>query len=288
MAGSTPVSRCYLLGPAGPGQALLGDRCHPVPMTSSVRSAAAEAGDHPLVEKGARLGYAASGLLHLLLAWVSLQLAWSDGAEGQADQGGALSTLAGNPVGSALLWLTVVGFALLTLWQITEAIGRHDTAARVKAVGRTVVYAFLAWTAFTVVQGTSGSAGEGSMTAELLAHPAGRIAVGAAGLAVIGIGGYHVVKGWTKKFLQDLTEHPGRWTVRAGRVGYIAKGVALVFVGALLVGASVSNTTREQGLDAALRAVLELPLGVLLLTLTALGFAAYGVYSFMRARFGRV
>ena len=258
-------------------------------MTSSVRSAAAEAGDHPVVEKGARLGYAASGLLHLLLAWVALQLAWSGGSGEQADQAGALSTLSGNPVGSVLLWLTVVGFVLLALWQVTEAIGRGGTGDRLKSVGRAVVYGFLAWTAFTVVQGSSGSSGEGSMTAALLANPAGRIAVGAAGLAVIGVGGYHVVKGWTKKFLEDLEGHPGRWTVRAGRAGYIAKGVALLFVGALLVGAAAtSSSDGGQGLDAALQAVAGLPLGKVLLTLAALGFAAYGLYSFMRARLGRV
>jgi hypothetical protein len=257
-------------------------------MTHSVRSAAAEAGNHPVVEKGARLGYAASGLLHLLLAWVSIQLAWSGGSGEQADQDGALATLAGHPLGSVLLWLTVVGFALLTLWQVTEAIARAGTGVRLKAAGRAVVYAFLAVTALRVVQGSSGSSGEESLTAELLQSPAGRVLVGIAGLTVVGIGVYHVVKGWTKAFLLDLAEHPGPWTVRAGRAGYIAKGVALVVVGGLLVGGAMTRTSQGQGLDAALHTVLELPLGTLLLTLTALGFAAYGVYAFMRARFGRV
>lgn len=259
-------------------------------MTSSVRSAAAEAGDHPVVEAGARLGYAASGLLHLLLAWVTLQVAWSTTAA-QADQTGALATLAGNPVGSVLLWFTVVGFALLALWQLTEAIARGDTGTRLKSAGRTVVYLVLAWTAFTVVQGSSsGSSSQGSsVTAGLLQNPAGRVLVAAVGLAVIGVGGYHIVKGWTKKFLQDLREHPGTGTVRAGRAGYIAKGFALVVVGALLTAASVTQRSDQaQGLDAALHTVVGLPLGKTMLTLVGLGFAAYGLYSFMRSRYGRV
>lgn len=257
-------------------------------MTSSVRSAAVEAGHHPVVEQGARLGYAASGLLHLLLAWVAIQLAWFGNSGGQADQSGALATLAGNTLGSVLLWLTVVGFALLTLWQITEAIARGDTATRLKAAGRVVVYAFLALTALRVAQGSPASSGEESLTASLLQHPAGRVLVGAAGLAVVGVGTYHVVKGWTKGFVQDLTEHPGRWVVRAGRAGYVAKGLALVLVGALLLAGAATRSSQGQGLDAALRTMLELPLGKVLLTLTALGFAAYGVYSFIRARVARV
>ena len=42
------------------------------------------------------------------------------------------------------------------------------------------------------------------------------------------------------------------------------------------------------GLDGALRSLLELPFGAVLLTLMAIGFAAYGVYSFARAKYGRV
>ena len=53
------------------------------------------------------------------------------------------------------------------------------------------------------------------------------------GVVVIGVGGYHVMKGWTKKFLRDLAENPGILATRAGVVGYVAKGVALAVVRAL-------------------------------------------------------
>ena len=39
------------------------------------RGAARKAGDHPVIEWGARLGYAASGVLHLVLAWITAQVA---------------------------------------------------------------------------------------------------------------------------------------------------------------------------------------------------------------------
>ena len=42
------------------------------------------------------------------------------------------------------------------------------------------------------------------------------------------------------------------------------------------------------GLDGALRSLLGAPLGRIVLSLVALGFAAYGVYSFARARYARV
>jgi hypothetical protein len=257
-------------------------------MTGNVRTAASQAGNHPLIEQGARLGYAASGLLHGLIAWVTLQLAVT-GTSQQADQQGALQTLAGSGPGRVLLWLTVVGFALLAVWQVTEAVVRSRTSDRVKAGAKAVIDVVLAWTAFSVLQGTASGGSGGGVAAGLMSSTGGRAVVALIGLAVVGVGAYHVVKGWKRRFLEDLRADPGRWAVRAGRIGYVAKGFALGVVGALLVTAAVqSRPDQAQGLDAALHAVAQLPLGTVLLTLTGLGFAAYGVYSFARARYARV
>ncbi|WP_029664259.1 DUF1206 domain-containing protein [Cellulomonas sp. KRMCY2] len=255
---------------------------------STVRAAAAAAGNTPVVEHGARLGYAAGGLLHLLLAWVTVQMAWTSYG-GEADQSGALGTLAGSAVGSILLWATAAGFALLAVWQVIEAIARRDLGTWLKSAGKAAVYVALAWTAASVVQGSGGSSDTSGMTASLMAKPYGRALLAAVGLTVLGIAVYHVVKGWRASFLADLREHPGTWTVTTGRIGYVAKGVALALVGAFLVGAGATGESeRAKDLDGALRSVLEAPLGKVLLTLVAIGFAAYGLYSFARARYARV
>ena len=69
----------------------------------------------------------------------------------------------------------------------------------------------LAWTSFGFAKGrpSSSKAQSADFTATLLQHTGGRLMVSVIGLAVIGVGGYHIVKGWTKKLLQDLSEHPG-------------------------------------------------------------------------------
>lgn len=256
-------------------------------MTGHVQQAASRAGDHPLVEKGARLGYAASGVLHLLLAWVTVQLAWTSGGE-QADQSGALQELAGNGFGQALLWVLLVGFVLLALWQVTEAIAWGEPKDRAKAAAKAGVYGVLAFTTASVL--TSGSSGgSGGATSGLMSSGLGRVAVGVAGLVVVGVGVYHVVKGWQEKFLEDLESQPGTWVRRAGRIGYVGKGAALGVVGVLLVVAAVqADPEKAEGLDAALHALASLPFGPVLLTLVALGFAAYGVYGFGRARHAKV
>jgi hypothetical protein len=109
------------------------------------------------------------------------------------------------------------------------------------------------------------------------------------GLGVLVVGAYHVYKGWTKKFLEDLQKHPGGWATGAGRVGYIAKGVALAIVGVLVVAAGVHEQPQEaSGLDGALKSLLDRPFGTPLLVVMALGIAAYGLYSFARARYAKV
>ncbi len=258
--------------------------------TEDVTQAARELGDHPALRIGARVGYAVNGLLHLLLGWLALQLAI--GARGTtADQSGALSTLAGSGLGRLALFVSFAGFSLLALWQATETVVLRGKGATVKSGSKAILYAALAASALSFARGSrSSSTGQTvDVTARLLGEPMGRFLVALLGLVVLGIAGYHVFKGWTKRFLRDLREHPGQWAVAAGRFGYIAKGVALFFVGLLfLIAALRENASEATGLDGALRFLLGMPFGGAPLVVIAAGLAAYGVYSFARSRYARV
>ncbi len=250
---------------------------------------AREAADHPIIEAGARLGYAASGLLHLVLAWLALQLAIGRGG-GSADQTGAMSQLAGTAVGGALLWVLLAGFVLLGLWQVTEAVARRGKD-RVKPAAKAVVYAALAFSTVSVIQGSAGSSDQQtqSATARLMSQPAGVWLVGVVGAGVVAVGVFHVVKGARAGFLKDLRERPRRWVVVIARLGYLGKGLALGAVGALFAAAAITHDPAEAGgLDQALHRLLALPAGPVLVAAIAVGFACYGLYSFARARYARV
>ena len=262
----------------------------------AVTKVADTAQEHPALQLGARVGYAVSGVLHLLIGWIALQVAWS-GSGKSADQSGALQTLAGQTLGRLTLWVAVLGFLALGLWQLANGFAARSAsstslwAARAKSLSKGIVYLALAWTCFNFVKGkpSSSKAQSADFTATLLQHSGGRVLVAVVGLVVIGVGGYHIVKGWTKKFLQDLAGHPGALATRAGVAGYIAKGIALIVVGVLFLAAAAQNSaSKATGLDGALRTLREQPAGSWLLTAVALGIAAYGLYSFARARYARV
>ena len=248
--------------------------------------------EHPATESLARLGFGASGVVHLILAVIAFRVAWS--ATGKsADQSGALATLSQNAFGAVLLWVVTVGFAGLALWQVTEAVASRGRGAgdRVKAGAKFVVYAALAWSAFKFALGGGSSSRRQTqdVTAQLMAHAGGRIVVAVVGAVVIAVGIHHIHKGWTRGFLEDLARRPGRWVEAAARFGYVAKGVALIVVGALFVAAAWTRRAKDaSGLDGALRTLKGQPYGQWLLTLVAVGIAAYGVYSLARARYAKV
>ena len=121
--------------------------------------------------------------------------------------------------------------------------------------------------------------------------PAGRWLVGAFGLVLIGVGAYHVYKGLSKRFLKEIDTSEAspaalRLVTRLGQVGFPGKGVALGGVGVLLIWAAVTfDPSKARGLDGALHAILDLPFGQILLTVVAVGIAAFGAYLLVRARY---
>jgi hypothetical protein len=269
----------------------------------TAQNTARRAGDSDALEHLARVGLIAYGIVHLLVAWLALQLAWGVGGE-SADQSGAMATLAESPLGRPLLWVVAIGLIALAVWQAAEVLrwrqgwsasGKTRTKAikkSGKAIAKAVIYAALAVLAirFATGGGQSSSQEQQQTTAGVFDWPGGQFLVGAAGLVLIGSGAYHVYKGVTKRFLKeiDTSASPGAVTLvtRLGQVGFPGKGIALAGVGGLLLWAAVTfDSSKAQGLDGALHAILELPFGQILLTLVAIGIAAFGAYLFVRARY---
>ena len=89
--------------------------------------------------------------------------------------------------------------------------------------------------------------------------------------------------------LKDLRVSGGTGITAVGVTGYVAKGLALAGIGVLVIMASLqSDPSKSTGLDAAIKTVGTAPFGKILLILAALGLAAFGAYSFVRSRYGRM
>ena len=264
---------------------------------------AERAGDSASLEVLARGGLVAYGVVHLLISWLALQLAWGVGASKSADPSGALRTLADQPVGKFLLWLVAVGLVALALWQASEAIwgyrnreGAKRVRKQVTSGAMSVIYAALGVSAASVALGTGSSSSQSQQqtTTGVLAWPAGRVIVVVTGLIIVGVGVAGVVKGVRKSFSEEIdtssmSPAAREGVARLGQVGYIAKGVALGLVGGLLSYAALTfDRQKAPGLDGALQTILAQPFGRFLLTAVALGFVAFGLFATLQSRYRRM
>jgi len=172
------------------------------------------------------VGLIAYGVVHLLIAWIALQLAWGKNSE-KADQQGALQELASKPFGSVLLWIVAVGLFALVIWKALElAYGHLDKEKKLSSAGRGVVYLALSISAAKVATGGSGSGKQTGVTAKLMESGPGRILIAIVGLVIIGAGIRQLYKSVTKKFTEDLTGGVADSTILLRRIGYAAKGIA--------------------------------------------------------------
>jgi hypothetical protein len=259
-----------------------------------------KATDNGAFQYAARAGFAVSGVLHLLLGYIVLRLALGTG--GNADQSGALATLADQTGGQVMLWIAAVGLFALGLWHLAEAVvgskpsersGNDDSPAwkRAKSVGLAVANIAIAFSAMRFAMGSGQSSGRqnSGISAQLMQSGWGKAVLVAVGLGVLGVGGYHVYKGVSRKFYKDLRVSGGTGITAVGVAGYVAKGLVLAGAGILVIVATwVADPAKASGLDAAVKALGEAPYGKFLLILAALGIAAFGLYSFVRSRYGRL
>jgi hypothetical protein len=252
-------------------------------------------------------GWAAKGVVYLLIGVLALQLAFSGGADNdQASKQGALQAVADKPFGTVLLTIIVIGLFAYALYRLlavflpqsssgsTTKDEAKEKAKKAVHLGSAVTYAALALQGVSVLTGQGGGGGgesaQKSWSATLLSSTPGTVLLFLVGLGFLAFAGWQVKKAVSRSFL-DKMDCPGgsffnrRNVERVGVTGLLARGVVAALIGIFVVVSVWRHDPNEvRGLDGALRSVIGAPFGPPLLGLVALGLAAYGVFSLMCAR----
>ncbi|MFQ4139018.1 DUF1206 domain-containing protein [Nodosilinea sp. PGN35] len=256
------------------------------------------------VERLARFGYAAKGIVYMIIGLLAVMAALDWGGRITGTEG-AFQTIASQPFGKVMLFLVAVGLAGYVLWQFVQAIKDPEhRASGASGIGRRLsyavsglIYAGLAFSALKVVfaQGTGdGGSGSQQQTATLLSQPFGQWLVAAVGAASIAYGCFAFYYAYSKQFrralkLGEMSASTEKWMVRISRFGYTAKGVVAFIIGYFFIQAARASDASQAGTtETALQAIQQRPHGAWLMGIVALGLIAYGIHLEFQARYRRI
>lgn len=250
------------------------------------------------IERMARSGFAAKGIVYVLLGTLGVRAAVTASEAQSTSQ--ALVEILRAPMGRWWLGALAAGLLWYVAWRLLEAFADANDkgtdpkglAARSIYLVSAGVYTALAFDALALALRWDNDSGQmRSFLGPLLAGP---LAI-AAGLVLAAYGGYNVWKGLQGKLGKQLNERSARreagpWAIIVSRLGLAGRGVVFGVLGVWLAthpaeGSQMANDSSSAG---ALRLIERLPQGELFMALVAVGLIAYGVHQFLHARYRRI
>ena len=259
----------------------------------------------PFVEKFARFGYAAKGVVYVVVGALAAMAAFGSGGDTTGSRG-ALQSISHQPFGRVLLGLVAFGLAGYALWQFIRAIEDPenegtDGKAIAKRIGFFIsgtIHFALVWYAIGIITGAASGGdddqGAKSWSATAMSYPMGRWLVFLVGLGILGYGIIQLVNAFKSKLsrrlhLGQLDPHTCRVIIAISRFGIAARGVVFGVIGIFLALAAYHHDPSEaRGIAGALETLQRQPYGPWLLGTVAIGVIAYGVHQFVTARYRQI
>jgi hypothetical protein len=267
------------------------------------REALEEMAEHPWMERLARFGYAAKGVVYIVVGVLATAAAFGKGGD-LTDTRGAMRTIELQPFGKIILSVVAAGLGAYVLWRWVQAAADADgkgsdakgLAIRTGYFFSGLVYAGLAFSAVRIVVDASGDDRGNTIqrwSGLFMSLPFGYLFVGFVGLCVVLFGLYQIYKGYKAKFMKRIKlnemSRRERWTLLSGRFGYAARGVVFCVVGSFLMQSAYHyNPSEAKGLDGVLQTLPRQTFGTLLLAVIAVGLIAYGLFALIEARYRRI
>jgi hypothetical protein len=261
--------------------------------TTKQKAEATVADASPWIESLGRWGYAAKGVIYVIIGVLAFMAASGDGGK-TTDQKGVINTIAQHQFGQPLLIVLGIGLLGYCLFRLVMAGFNPEGRKAIKRIGYAVsglAYGGFGVLALLAATGERAKDDSKQKAADVMAIPGGEWVIALIGAIMIGVGIAQLVNGSTAKFMKVLdtgrmSEEERKTAELAGRIGLIARGIVFLIVGGFFVwGAVNSDPSKTGGIDQALSAIAKLPYGALLLGATGIGLVMFGVYMFVQAKY---
>lgn len=277
------------------------------PGSSAGSGTSDELGD--AIEVMARVGYAAKGVVYMVIGILAVQLAFVGSGGETSSTHGALQRISEASFGQVALLIVTIGLAAHTLWRLLQAAtdpeaGESSDGEEKRWLKRgfflmsAVVYGLLTYSGIEILTGNGGGGGAGGGSSgggsssgwatELMSMTFGVWLVGIVGAGVVIRGLMQFGKAYTKGFRDKMSSFgfgPERrkWIIRVSRLGLTARGVVFGIIGSSIVYAALRHDPEEaRGLEGALDMLIFRPW---LLGALGGGLACYAVYQWVKARY---
>jgi len=275
---------------------------------------------HPWLVALGRAGWSAKGAVFVVAGALAFSISTSDqgtsgsggaggdpGAAGaqEASQSGAMARIAESSAGTAALWAIGIGLLLYAAWRVVTILLPAENTAKVWGARAgwgisALTYGALAWTAISLASDRASSSAQSEngrverWTADLMGHTGGRWLVGLVGLVVVATGAYFAYLGITARFRDELEPRgvgPLRQepVVKLGQAGHLGRAATNALVGFFLARAAWTFDPDEaEGLDGALRRLVDTGWGPAVVVFVGIGLVLFGAFCIVSAPIRRL
>ncbi len=255
------------------------------------------------IKNFSRVGLTAKGIVYCLVGIIAFMAAFEFGGKStqEAGKSGIFRFILEQPFGKWMLAIVALGLACYVIWRFIQAIqDTNNQGTDAKGIIKRGRYAFsgfvyggLAFLAAKLVLGNGGGNSDSreTLVQVLLQQPFGQWLVGIVAVGTMLTGVHQIYFGYSEKYKKSIkstglksdVEHK---MIRAGKVGYMARGVVWLVIGYMFLQAAMQSNPQEAGGSSSAFAFLEsASYGSYILGAVAVGLIFYGVFMFMRAKY---